>query len=538
MPRIFHSAVSTVVFLAAAFRIAVAQSGPPVTAEIVLAAAAAKTPVARGPVQPNWESIRVNYTVPKWFIEGKFGITMHWGLYSVPAYHNEWYEKYMYSSFAEWHAQHFGPQDKFGYKDFIPLFTAKDFNAEDLLALVKASGARYFVPTCEHHDGFSLWDSAINPFNTARMGPKRDLIAEMAAATRKAGLKFGVSNHSIEHYTFVRPTPGLKTDLDDPRFADFYWIDHNDARLQRFLEDWVAKSMELIDKYKLDILWYDNGVNPRDYDPLKLKVAAHYYNRAKEWGKEVTIDAKDSAFLAGSALDFEKLNPRGPTRILKGIWEAEEPIGSTWGYSAANPVETFRSPQSVITLLCTVLSMNGNLLLNLSPEGQGAINAAQRNALREIGKWLAINGEAVYGTHNWVVDGEGFTRLPARSGRGGSAAARPAATAEASSETMLPRAVEYRFTVKGNNLYAIAQSWPGDTTIITSLASGKTQEGKIENVSLLGHSGTLQFTQDEQGLKIRMPSARPCDYAYALRITGLNMNPPGPPIPAVMADLQ
>jgi alpha-L-fucosidase len=522
-------------------QIVAAQQGPPVTPEIVAAAAAAKTPLADGPVQPTWESIRANYTVPQWFIDAKFGITMHWGLFSVAAYHNEWYEKYMYSTFSNWHTQNFGPPDKFGYKDFIPLFTAKAFNADDLLALVKESGAKYFMPTCEHHDGFSLWDSAINPFNAARMGPKRDLIGEMAVATRKAGLKFGVCNHSIEHYTFVNPTPGLKTDLDDPKYADFYWTNHNDARLQQFLENWVAKSMELIDKYQLDILWYDNGVNSRAYDPLKEKVAAYFYNRAKQWGKEVTIDTKDSAFLAGSVLDFEKLNPRGPTQILKGIWDAEEPIGSTWGYSAANPVETFRGPQSVISELCEVLSMNGNLLLNLSPDGQGAINSAQQNTLREIGQWLAINGEAVYGTHNWTTDGEGFTPLPPRtSGRGRARGANPTTppAVAAAPRTPAPRGVVYRFTVKGDNLYAIAQSWPGETAVITSLATGKTPEGKIQSVSLLGHEGNLQFTQDEQGLKVTLPQEQPCKYAFSLKITGLKMNPAGAPQPAVMADLR
>jgi alpha-L-fucosidase len=522
-------------------RLARAQSGPPVTPEIVAAAAAAKTPIADGPVQPTWDSIRANYTVPQWFIDAKFGITMHWGLFSVAAYHNEWYEKYMYSTFATWHTQHFGPPDKFGYKDFIPLFTAKDFNADDLLALVKESGAKYFMPTCEHHDGFSLWDSAINPFNAAQMGPKRDLIGEMAVATRKAGLKFGVCNHSIEHYTFVNPTPGLKTDLDDPKYADFYWTNHSDARLQQFLENWVSKSMELIDKYQLDILWYDNGVNSRNYDPLKEKVAAYFYNRARQWGKEVTIDTKSTAFLAGSVLDFEKLNPRGPTRILKGIWDAEEPIGSTWGYSAANPVETFRGPQSVISELCEVLSMNGNLLLNLSPDGQGAISAPQQNTLREIGKWLAVNGEAVYGTHSWTTDGEGFApAAPRNAGRGRRGANATTAPSAAAAPAMPagPRGVVYRFTVKGDNLYALAQSWPGDTAVITSLATGKSPEGKIESVSLLGHDGNLEFTQDDQGLKVKMPAQRPCNYAYSLKITGLKMNPAGPPVPAVMADLR
>jgi alpha-L-fucosidase len=558
-------------------RPAVAQSGPQVTPEIVAAAAAAKTPVAPGPVQPTWDSIRANYSVPQWFIDAKFGITMHWGLFSVAAYHNEWYEKYMYTTFAAWHAQNFGPQDKFGYKDFIPLFTAKDFNADDMAELVKESGAKYFMPTVEHHDGFSLWNSATNPFNAYNMGPHRDLVGEMAVATRKAGLKFGICSHNMEHYTFVNPTPGLKTDVDDPKYANFYWHDHSDARLQEFLEDWVKKNIELIDQYQPDVMWFDNGLNSRDYDPLKMKVAAYYYNRALQWHKQVTIETKDSAFLAGSVLDFEKLNPRGPTQILKGVWDAEDTEGSTWGYTAANPVETFRGARSVINELSTILSMNGSLLLNLSPMGQGAINDAQRTALKEVGKWLAVNGEAVYGTHNWVVDGEGFTPLPPRSGamrRPGAAAAAaaeqgptagvapatpppPAALAAparavaataptappAPAEAQGPKPVEYRFTVKGDSLYAIAQSWPGDTAVITSLAAGKAldgkvPEGKITSVTLLGSTEKLKFTQDSEGLKVKLPADKPCDYAFSLKIVGLKMNPAGPPVPAVMADLR
>ena len=558
-----------------------AQSGPQATPEIVAAAAAAKTPVAPGPFEQTWDSIRQHYTVPQWFIDAKFGITMHWGLFSVAAYHNEWYERYMYTQFSQWHTEHFGPPDQFGYKDFIPLFKATDFNADQLAELVKESGAKYFMPTVEHHDGFSLWNSATNPYNAYNMGPHRDLVGEMAVATRKVGLKFGICSHNMEHYTFVNPTPGLTTDVDDPKYTDFYWHNRSDARLQEFLEDWVKKNIELIDQYQPDVMWFDNGVNSRVLDPLKLKVAAYYYNRALQWHKPVTIETKDSAFLAGSVLDFEKLNPRGPTQILKGIWDAEEPIGSTWGYSAANPVETFRGPQSIISELCTILSMNGSLLLNLSPTGQGAINDAQRTALREVGRWLAVNGEAVYGTHNWIVDGEGFTPLPPRSGltRGGgnraSGAATPggtlpsggpvpvqnagpapaavspsvgapvttAATSPAPGETSILRPIVYRFTAKGENLYAIAQSWPGDTAVVTTLAAGrevdgKVLEGKIVSVSLLGHAGKLRFTQDSEGLKVKMPADRPCDYAYTLKITGLTMNPPGPAVPAVMADLR
>jgi alpha-L-fucosidase len=569
--------IFTMLLLAILPRLAAAQSGPQVTPEIVAAAVAAKTPVAPGPVQPTWDSVRDHYTVPQWFIDAKFGITMHWGLFSVAAYHNEWYEKYMYAGFSAWHTQNFGPPDKFGYKDFIPMFQAKDFNANDLAELIRESGAKYFAPTVEHHDGFSLWNSATNPFNAYNMGPHRDLIGEMAVASRKAGLKFGVASHNMEHYTFIRPTPGLKTDLDDPKYANFYWTDHSDARLQEFLQDWVLKCMELIDQYQPDIFWFDNGIDGRDFDPLKLKVAAYYYNRALQWKKPVTFLTKSTAFPAGSVLEFERLNPRGPTQILKGTWDAEDTLGSTWGYTVANPVETFRNPRSVINELCTILSMNGSLLLNLSPTGQGAVNEQQRSTLKEVGKWLAVNGEAVYGTHNWIVDGEGFTPLPPRSAAmrrpeaalatateaglnagvaQGAAPAVPATPATptprpprpprppaADEASAGPKPVEYRFTVKGENLYAIAQSWPGDTAVITSLAKGKVLDsqvpkGKIKSVTLLGSPGKLKFAQDAEGLKVKLPADKPCDYAWTLKIVGLKMNPAGPPVPSSMADLR
>jgi alpha-L-fucosidase len=472
--------------------------GPPSSPEIVAAAAAARMPIASGPFEPTWESIRSNYRVPRWFLDAKFGIFMHWGVYAVPAYHNEWYEKHMYAAYVDWHAEHFGPQAGFGYKDFIPLFTCERFDPDAWAALFKKSGARYIVPTAEHHDWFSLWDSDVSRWNAARMGPKRDLIGELGAAVRRQGLKFGVSNHSIEHYTFIQPRAGLKSDLDDPRYADFYWTDHGDEQLEKFLGLWVAKNIELIDKYKLDMLWFDNGVNHRVFDPLKLKVAAYYYNRAREWGKEVSISTKDSAYLAGSILDFEKVQ-RGPKDVLPGAWQVDDPIGTTWGYTRDMKVA---GPGSIVGRLVDIVSKNGNLLLNLSPMADGTIPEAQQNTLLGVGEWLGVNGEAIYGTHGWVKSGEG-------SGRTG-----------------------YRFTVKGETLYAIALAWPGERALISSLATGKAPEGKVESVSLLGNPGNLEFTQDAEGLKVRMPARQPCLHAFSLKIGGLKMNPPGPPVPA------
>jgi alpha-L-fucosidase len=195
---------------------------PETTLAVVQAAVAALPPkLPPGPFQPTWESLAAHYRVPAWFNDAKFGLFMHWGLYAVPAHHNEWYEKHMYASMSAWHREHFGPQDKFGYKDFIPLFTADKFDPAAWAALFRKSGARFVIPTAQHHDNFALWDSAVTPFNAKRMGPHRDLIGELAQAVRAEGLKFGVSNHGIENFQFINPTPALAAELK-AKHADLY----------------------------------------------------------------------------------------------------------------------------------------------------------------------------------------------------------------------------------------------------------------------------------------------------------------------------
>ena len=217
---------------------------PETRLEVVEAAVAQiPTKLPPGPFQPTWESLKQNYQVPQWFVGAKFGVFMHWGLYSVPAHHNEWYEKHMYGADRQWHAEHFGPQDKFGYKDFIPLFTQEKFDPDAWAELFKKSGAKFVIPTAQHHENFAMWDSAVTPFNAKQMGPKRDLIGDLAKAVRKQGLKFGVSNHGIENFQFINPLADLanmlKTnhaDLYDPKWADFYNVaDRSDAACEKFL---------------------------------------------------------------------------------------------------------------------------------------------------------------------------------------------------------------------------------------------------------------------------------------------------------------
>ncbi|HSU51315.1 MAG TPA: alpha-L-fucosidase [Segetibacter sp.] len=466
------------------------------------------TKLPPGPYKPSWQSLQANYEVPAWFIGAKFGLFMHWGLYSVPAHKSEWYEKYMYGDkdMISWHREHFGAQDTFGYKDFIPLFKQDKFNADDWATLFKKSGAKFVIPTAQHHDNFAMWDSKVTPYNAKQMGPKRDLIGELSKAVRKQGLKFGVSNHGIENFQFINPPADMvkqmkatKADLFDPQWRDFYNVaDRSDLACQKFLINWFERNVELIDKYRPDMLWFDNGIDQRYLDPLKVNVAAYYYNRAKQWGKDVSISTKKAAFAPagtnvttiGSILDFEGHIPPG---IRTGVWQVDSKIGSTWGYTSDMRVD---SAASVIATLVDIVSKNGTLLLNLSPKADGTIPPEQQETLLGIGKWLQVNGEAIYNTHNWTrFDDGGSHRI--------------------------------RFTVKEDTLYAIiVGKWPGASVLISSLAKGNAASGAVTSVTMLGSKGKLTFRQDDAGLKVDLPATAPCDAAYTLKITGLKMNPP------------
>ena len=483
----------------------------PETTPKVVQAAVSELPskIPEGSFKPEWESIAKNYTIPEWFIGAKFGLFMHWGLYAVPGYKSEWYEKHMYGDpgVAEWHKNHFGPQGQFGYKDFIPLFTQDQFNPDQWAELFKKSGAKFIIPTAQHHDNFALWDSQKTPYNAMKMGPKRDLIGELAQAVRRQGLKFGVSNHGIENFQFINPPADMlnsmmanQSDLFAPEWKDFYNVaDRSDEACKNFLINWYERNVELIDKYQPDMLWFDNGIDQRYLDPLKLQVAAYYYNRAEQWGKEVSISSKKAAFAPagtnlttiGSILDFEGHIPQN---IRTGVWQVDSKIGSTWGYTQHMSIS---SAQKIIATLADIVSKNGTLLLNISPKADGTIPNDQQKVLLEIGQWLSINGEAIYDTHNWIKFGE------------------------------TSKTTKIRYTVSGNNLYAILLGASSEESItLSSLASDSKLKGSIKKISVLGNPLTLTFKQTEEGLILNLPQSTIKEQTYVIKIEGLELNNP------------
>jgi alpha-L-fucosidase len=509
------------------------------TPELIAAALKNVPAVPPGPFEETWQSIQQNYKDPEWFRDAKFGIMMHWGIYSVPAHQSEWYVRYMYGGNAgimQWHTEHFGPPTKFGYKDFLPMYTAAKWDPDAWAALFRKAGTKYVLAPGEHHDGFSNWESAINRFNAKNFGPKRDLVGDLIKALEKVGLKTGVSDHSSIHFNFIPALPG--SDQYDPQWADFYSVaDRSDTARIKFLRDWVAKNMELVDKYHPDMLWYDmNG--GRSWDPLKLRVVAYYYNRGKQWGKEVAISAKTDAFLEGQVMDYER-EGRAPMELTDWVWQPDDPIANKFGY--VEGLKPYPADQFVWKIIENV-SKNGNLLLNVSPRADGTIPQEQQDVLLEIGKWLDVNGEAIYATRPWIKYGEGPAADAAAETMVKARAAGFAGRINGQNQGGplvggggLPRAgykpQDIRFTTHGDTLYAMVMSWPGEEAVITSLASGKPVQGKIAKVEMLGHPGALEFTQDAVGLHVKFPAEKPCNFAYALKITGLKL-PSVAPAPA------
>jgi alpha-L-fucosidase len=469
-----------------------------------------------GKFQPTWASLE-QYTVPDWFRDAKFGIFLHWGIYSVPAHSSEWYPRLMYrreSPVFEWHRQHWGPQSMFGYKDFIPMFRAEKWKPEEWVELFKTAGAKYIVPVGEHHDGFPMYDSHLTEWNAARMGPCRDVIGELGREVRNQKLRLGVSSHRAFHWSYY--TFETDFDTDNPLYAGLYGPIHaptppaTNARgelrqtpSRAFIEDCYARDTEIVNLYQPDLVYFDwaNGIPP--FQPFNRQFAAYYYNTAARRGDGVVITYKGPAFHEHSAvMDFE----RGAAgSVLPSPWQAGTSVSwRSWGYIDD---DSFKEPGLIIREFVDIVSKNGNLLLNVGPKPDGTIPDEAVAIFREIGRWTSVNGPAIFGSRPWKVDGEGPTEPP------------KGAFSEGKLKTLTYTPEDMRFTTRGDSIYAIFLAWPERQARIRALGShSPNAPGKVSHVRLLGHDGNLRWHQAADALVIETPSQKPCDHAFAFEI--------------------
>jgi alpha-L-fucosidase len=465
--------------------------------------------IAKGPFKADWKSLEA-FKAPQWYADAKFGIFIHWGVYSVPGFGSEWYPREMYlpdgkRGVFKHHTGKYGPQSKFGYKDFIPMFKAEKYNPSAWADLFKKSGARFVMPVAEHHDGFQMYASALSPWNAAEMGPKRDLVGDLAKEVRKQGLHFTASSHRAEHWWFFEGGNKFDSDVKDPKYAGLYGpaqpkrlpnAKQDNQPDEKFLKDWLARTCELVDKYQPEVVWFDWWIEEPAFAPYLQKFAAYYYNRGAEWKKGVAINFKKQAFPPNTAVyDIE----RGKSdKLLPFLWQTDTSVGlKSWGYIDG---EEFRSPDSLVDDLVDISSKNGLLLLNIGPRPDGTIPEGAQKLLLDIGQWLSVNGEAIYGTRPWKTFGEGPTQVLS----GG--------FTDRKQKNFTGQ--DIRFTSKGKTIYAIALDWPGQSMTVKSIDSSV----RVAAVSLLGSTAKLKWQQAPGGLKIELPAQKAGNYAYAFKV--------------------
>jgi len=471
------------------------------------------SPLGTDTYAPDSASIAQHYRIPDWFRDAKLGIFIHWGVYSVPAFGNEWYPRNMYQKSHityNHHIKTYGLHTEFGYKDFIPMFKAEKFNSEEWVSLFKESGAKYVVPVAEHHDGFSMYKSTFNPWNSVSMGPKRDIVGELKESCTKYGLHFGLSSHRAENAWYYNGGLEFPSDVQNAEYRTLYGeclkepggqepeCPEGAGFNENSIKNWLKHTYELVDHYQPELFWFDWTVGKYPFRSTFYQFMAYYYNNAIDWGQGVVVNTKFGYGDNIQVFDIE----RGKSDTAREFpWQTDTSIGKrSWGYITG---EQNKTPNQIIDDFVDIVSKNGNLLLNIGPKPDGTITDEQQDVLREIGKWLKINGEAIYSTRPWIVAAEG-------------AAAGTSGAFTDNQETEYS-AQDIRFTAKGETLYAISLEWTHGDVIIHSISN----DFEVQSVSMLGSEDDIKWTQEEEGLKVSFPETRPTEYAHVLKISFL-----------------
>lgn len=494
-------------------------------------------PIAAGPFQPTDESLR-KYQYPEWFRDAKFGIWAHWGPQAVPR-HGDWYAKSMYeadrgvdkktgkprgpSPDYTYHIQHYGHPSKFGYKEIIPLWKAEKWNPDELMALYRKAGAKYFVSMGVHHDNFSLWDDKLHRWNAVNMGPKKDVVGIWQKAALKEGLRFGVSEHLAASFTWFQPShgadpdgpfKGVPYDGADPRYQDLYhpaaaddkgWLSKN----PEWQKEWYDRIRGLVDQYHPDLLYSDSAL---PFGDIGRSLVAHLYNQdvARNGGR---LDAVYNCKEPSKGRFVQDVERGVLDEISPDPWQTDTSIGD-WFYRAG---QRYKSTQEVLQMLVDIVSKNGNLLINIVQTPEGDLEPDMVKALEEIGEWMAVNGEGIYGTRPWRVYGENPEEATPAPG------SKEKTSAKFNEGKNKYSAQNIRFTTKGGVLYAFCLGVPsGPVTIRTLASSGGPTAQEVASISLLGSPDHVTWKQEKDALVITPPNRapNPCVLTYKIHFKG------------------
>lgn len=467
----------------------------------------------------SWDGLE--HEAPDWFRDAKFGIFIHWGPYSVPAFENEWYSRNMYAKGQKQNLHHvetYGPLSEFGYKDFFPMFKGEKFDANEWADVIARSGAKYAGPVTEHADNFSMWDSKVNPVNSVNYGPHRDVTGECAQAFRKRGLKIiSTFHHQWLWGWFMSSDPDA--DVYDPKNEIYYGkalpLETNRYIPYRMPDDefcamWRDKVIEVVEKYRPDALYFDSRSNIIP-DKYKQQMLEYFYNQSGVQDGIVTFKQTDFPNQVGvTDLECGRFSQCKPFP-----WQTDDRLENriTWCYVEG---AKYKSATRIVHQLADVVAKNGNLLLNVGPRADGTIPQEAKDVLYGVGDWLKINGEAIYGTRPFAVSDEGPTEIDDAdydvkkiNEQTEVGVAKDVSIGEFTAQ-------DVRFTQKGDAVYAILLGWPEGEACIRTLGT----EGPmphIGSVELLGSNLPVEWSQKAEGLYVRLPE-KPCEHAYSLRI--------------------
>jgi len=522
------------------------------------AAAVAAANAKAAPAGTDWADLAAVNQVPDWFRDAKFGIWAHWSAQCVPEF-GDWYGRLMYvqgNPFYQHHLEHYGHPADHGFIEIEGAWKAEAWDPEALITLYKKAGAKYFMALGCHHDNLDTWESSYHAWNTTRIGPKRDIIGTWEKVVRKAGLRFGISNHSSHAWHWWQTAYGY--DAEGPRQGQRYdafklrkedgkgtfwegldpqdlytgawfappdgitstkamdawhaahdgqWLEDSPPAPAAFAQNWLARQNELVEKYRPDIVYLDDNAVP--FGAIGREAVAHYYALSKKWhGKQdVVITGKNLDDLQKRAIT-EDIERGFSDHLRPNPWQTCTCIGD-WHYNRQRFLDKSYVPAiQVIQRLCDVVSKNGNLLLSIPVRGDGTIDSEEEKIVAGITAWMAVNGEAIHGSRPWRIYGEGPTKL----GEG------------MFSETKAHgfQAEDVRFTVKQGVLHMVMLQWPEGPVRVPSLGSDALKGGKIVRATLLG-GGPVELRQEAEATIFTLPPAKPGQMVPVLRLDGAGL---------------